>query len=107
MLHKISWLCRSWSWPGWPRGSLASGRGWSNRPYLDELKKLTNDQQRAKVASDLDAIEQHKNDARLKEEEKRRKEEAKEQHLKRRKELWEERQASSSGQTLPTGGGRP
>ena len=25
------------------------------------------------------------------------------QHLKRRKELWEERQASSSGQTLPTG----
>ncbi len=91
MLHKISWLCRSWSWPGWPRGSLASGRGWSNRPYLDELKKLTNDQQRAKVARDLDAIEQRKNDARLKV----------------WKELWEERQASSSGQTLPTGGGRP
>ncbi len=47
--------------------------------YLDKLKKLSHDEQRAKVERDLDAIEQRKKDAGLKEEEKRRKEEATEQ----------------------------
>ena len=47
--------------------------------YLDKLRKLPRDQQRAKVERNLEAIKRRKNDARLKEEEARRKDEAKEQ----------------------------
>ena len=59
--------------------ALVQGTDLDTGTYLDKLKNLSDEEQRAKVDADLEVIEQRKNDARLKEQEKRRKEEAKEQ----------------------------